>query len=245
VEKWCVRVYVETAINAGHVSWETYCAVVGLNGWDELWTEAERGAWFALAVREFGTDVPIDQNIEAAFPTALEGIVWVFLGAHGWFQPRERVVRYAVSETKLCHDLDLPENQDPAFPNFLDGFGEGEKVWIVEQVVRRAPEFGVCRDLGAHLFYYLVKDAKDDRVFEALVEEICGSRIQELFEHSIGLAIGDCEEERQPKPSLKTKELKHRLKVRDGELFQLLDDGNIKVRKQFYLQKRIARGQDH
>jgi hypothetical protein len=241
LQKWCVREYVEAGVEGGYISWETYCAVVGLSGWDGLWTDAERGAWLALALRQFGTNVSIEQSIEAAFPTTLEGIVWIFLGAHGWFDPREQRVEdtRASDETKVCHCFDVSGMQDRVLPDFLKGLGVGDRVWIIEQAVRRAQEFGVCRDLGATLFHYLVEDAEDDRVFEALVKEICGSRIQELFEHSIGLAIGDCEEERRPKPSLKTKELKHRLKVRDGELFQLLDGGNIEVRKQFYVIVRI------
>jgi len=68
-----------------------------------------------------------------------------------------------------------------------------DRIWLVEQVVRHADEFGVCKDLGANLFNYLVVRESEDVDFWLckLLEEIFCSRLQYVFEYAIGMAISE------------------------------------------------------
>ena len=54
-----------------------------------------------------------------------------------------------------------------------------DRIWLVQQIVRNAPEFGGCRHLGANLFnYFVIRNT-----------QICSSRLQLVFEDAISLAI--------------------------------------------------------
>jgi hypothetical protein len=78
--------------------------------------------------------------------------------------------------------------------------------------------------LGANLFNYLIWGVTGDSIFDTLIEEICVSRMKILFEYSIGNAIANCEPGSLPIPKLKTKELRHKLEVKDG-MFKFLESG--------------------
>ena len=99
-----------------------------------------------------------------------------------------------------------------------------------------APEFGVCRDLGANLFNcYVVPGTADDinAIFATLIREIARSRMQYLFEHSIGLAIANTDI--IVSPDTETRDLKDKLLIKQGELYQVLDGmGEIVARPEFY-----------
>jgi hypothetical protein len=240
IRKWCIASYLDPGISDGIISWEAYRSLVQSRGWTGLWTLSEHGTWLALGLRQFGEEKDLKEMVARTFPLRRERLLWLFLGAHGWFHTKERrqYVKYTDDETKVCCDFFHSRGgglQDQFVRKELEGLENEDKVWIGVEAVRRAPEFGVCRDLGATLFTYLVKEGEDDHVFAAIVEEICGSRMQVLFEHSLGLAIGNCEEGKLPRTTTKTRQLKDKLKVLDGELFQLLNGGVIVRRNGFYV----------
>jgi hypothetical protein len=62
-------------------------------------------------------------------------------------------------------------------------------MWIVEQIIRRAPEFGVCWDLGASIYnHFILRDPTESAQLDLiLTREISTSRLRRLFEYSIGL----------------------------------------------------------
>ena len=65
---------------------------------------------------------------------------------------------------------------------------------IIEQLVRRAGEFGICEHLGANIFnYFVVTELKDiDFWLCKLLDEMLGcSRLQYIFEYAIGIGISE------------------------------------------------------
>jgi hypothetical protein len=64
-------------------------------------------------------------------------------------------------------------------------------MWIVEQIIRRAPEFGVCWDLGASVYnHFILRDPTELAQLDLILTrgEMSTSRLRHLFEYSIGLA---------------------------------------------------------
>src|SRR5271167_633663 len=66
-----------------------------------------------------------------------------------------------------------------------------ERIWTMKQIIRNAPEFGVCRNLGANIFnYFVLHDFNDvDAMTCILLDEIIDTPLQYLFEYAISLAI--------------------------------------------------------
>ena len=63
----------------------------------------------------------------------------------------------------------------------------------MRQIIRKAPEYGVCRSLGGNVFnYFVLHDLnKIDAMMCILLEEIIGSPLQYLFEYVINIAIAE------------------------------------------------------
>jgi len=63
----------------------------------------------------------------------------------------------------------------------------------MRQIIRKAPEYGVCRNLAANVFNYFVLHEleKADTMMYILLEEIINSPLQYLFEYAITIAILD------------------------------------------------------
>ena len=63
----------------------------------------------------------------------------------------------------------------------------------MRQIIRKAPEYGVCRNLGGNVFnYFVLHDLnKIDAMMCILLEEIIGSPLQYLFEYVINIAIAE------------------------------------------------------
>jgi hypothetical protein len=98
--------------------------------------------------------------------------------------------------------------------------------WLIRQTICRAGEFGVCRDLAANLFNYLVvRDlAEFDVMLVTLLEEIVGTRLQFMFEYAISDAISDYRKrngDRDLKVDL-AREYSTKLLHKDMELYNLL-----------------------
>jgi hypothetical protein len=74
----------------------------------------------------------------------------------------------------------------------IESISREDRIWIVEQLVRRAPEFGVCRDLGANIYnYFIMQNGREDKELnEIFTKEIASSRVRPLFEYSIRLLLG-------------------------------------------------------
>lgn len=68
-----------------------------------------------------------------------------------------------------------------------------ERLWLMKEIIRHAPKFGCCRDLGAYLFNYFVIGEEKDRnhILCILFDSITGTRLQQVFEFSMHEAILD------------------------------------------------------
>ena len=74
----------------------------------------------------------------------------------------------------------------------VGSLSQPNRIWVIEQLVRRAPEFGACRDLSANIFnYFVASDCGADLMLTTLLTEICNTRLQYLFEYSISIAIAE------------------------------------------------------
>src|ERR1700738_4468629 len=73
----------------------------------------------------------------------------------------------------------------------IDSVSQADRQWIVEKIVRLAPEFGVCTDLGAKIVHYFVDRETDPesehnwQLHLVLEKEISSSRLKFVFENSI------------------------------------------------------------
>lgn len=238
-KKWWLFAFLEAGMSRKALSATSFEAVFEREEWKILWTPAELGRFFAFGLRNYGSSMFLEAQIKTIFASPLEGLLWLFLGAHGWFRTRApRVMDYYADDAmKICCD---PSNttgiERKYLINEIESLGNDEKIWLVTKAVRLAPEYGVCRDLGANLFnYFVVSEPKNEanNVFNALVQEICSSRMQYLFEHVIGLAIANSDV--LPSPDSGTQYLKTRLLIKNGELYQLLDGQRpITPRMEFY-----------
>jgi hypothetical protein len=180
----------------------TFLSLFNTPDWKDMWTCAELGWWYALGLAKFGSEIrPL---IDSSFQSTNEALLWLFLGAHHWLHD-------IGSESNIFSDrnadLEANEPHTCCFP--LRGMVEKEsvtqmlhsqswdnKLWLLKEIVRMAPEHGQCRDLGGNLFnYFIVPEQvepeleRGDFIFSVLLQEITDSPMQYLFEHSIGLAI--------------------------------------------------------
>jgi len=75
----------------------------------------------------------------------------------------------------------------------MDSISREDRIWILQQIIRRAPEFQSCGDLSANLFNcFVVRDfAEANIMLSILIDEISCSRLQYLFEDAISIAIDE------------------------------------------------------
>ena len=110
--------------------------------------------------------------------------------------------------------------------NLVASLSRDDRIWTIKQIIRRAPEYGVCRNLGANIFnYFVLHDLNDvDAMMCILLEEIIASPLQYLFEYAISVAIADYQH-REGVPPLKlnkAREYGPRLLRKDLDLSTLL-----------------------
>jgi len=73
-----------------------------------------------------------------------------------------------------------------------------DRRWLLREIIRLVPEFGVCRQLGTALMNYFVffgRPEEWDVMLCNLLDENIGTRLQEIFEWSIHHAIHEYFEE--------------------------------------------------
>lgn len=114
---------------------------------------------------------------------------------------------------------------------YISSISPQDRIHIVRQIVRRAPRFGVCRELGANIFsYFVVYDlTQADIVLSTLLDEIRDSRLQYNFEYAISLAITEYQRENGVilfKLEMSRKYMDSLLR-KDTELYSLLKRSNM------------------
>ena len=208
------------------VSSHTFCALFELPGWMERWTPAEFGSWYAIGLSRYGIK-EVEILIDQSFKTTREALVWLFLGAHNWFQETETRkedddevnFRYCCDRMTIGFEIKFINER-------MASISRDDRIWILEQIIRRAREFQSCRDLGANLFnYFVVRDISEaDVMLAILIDEISYSRLQYLFEYAISIAIDEYRRRNRAPLEFKTaRGYANKLMRKDMNLFILLD----------------------
>lgn len=174
---------------------ETFKALFELPGWLELWNESELGWWYFLALWQYGPAC-VDSYIEQTFKSKRCSLVWLFLGSHKSLDlktSREDVIEHEISYDHCCPVVTYVGFEREYLTNFVASTPRHDRIWAMEQIIRRAPEFGVCRNLGVNIFdYFVLHDLNyDDAMMCILLEEIIASPLQYFFEYAISRALTD------------------------------------------------------
>jgi hypothetical protein len=163
-------------------------------GWLEIWSESELGWWYSLGLWQYGPDC-ITPFIDQTFKDKRQALIWLFLGAHRWFNPKEPLweepeYRHVDS---CCSGVDYEGCERDYLIDLVASLSWGDRIWTMRQIIRKAPEYGVCRSLGGNVFnYFVLHDLKKiDAMMCILLEEIINSPLQYLFEYVINIALAE------------------------------------------------------
>jgi len=167
-----------------------------LQSWKDLWEPSELGRLFSLGLSQYGPNA-VEGTVEPTFKSTRDCLLWLFLGAHHWFHVDHRIQPWnhpdAEPDNKFCCSQVPHGGETEYVKGLISRLSVEDRSWLVEQLIRHADEFGVCRDLGANIFNYLVVIELNDVDFWLckLLEEIFCSRLQYVFEYAIGMGISE------------------------------------------------------
>jgi hypothetical protein len=120
----------------------------------KMWTPAELGWGYAFGLTQWPEVT--QRFINASFKSKCEALIWLFLGAHHSFHTAQ-VDRCDSDETDNFCGITKSHGCERKFiMELISSVSPQDRIWIVQQTVRRAPQFGVCKELGANLFNYFV-----------------------------------------------------------------------------------------
>ena len=229
--KGALHVYLRPSrFDQQQVSSHTFCALFELPGWMEMWTPAEFGSWYAIGLSQYGIE-DVETLIDQSFKNTREALVWLFLGAHNWFHETEkRKEDEDEIDSRHCCEWMTIGFESEFVSERMASISRDDRIWVLEQIIRRAPEFQSCRDLGANLFnYFVVRDFTEaDIMLSILIDEISYSRLQYLFEYAISIAID--EYRRRNKAPLEFKAARRfadKLMRKDMNLYILLTGSDV------------------
>lgn len=162
--------------------------------WTRFWNAAELGSWFAQALRLYSSNAWLLEIIEKSFETCKDALVWLFLGAHMWYETspaeKDKSKRSCCIEYQFFPKGKWSEKAEWCITHLAGELCVGDRKWILEQVIRRSPEFGLCGELGRTLldFFVLAESDSSHMMLEVLYKDISKSRLRYSFETSIGRA---------------------------------------------------------
>ena len=140
------------------MSEETFKALFELPGWLEMWNESELGWWFSHALWQYGPSC-VDSYIKQSFENKRYSLVWLFLGSHKWFNLEtspEEVIDNEISHDQCCPAVTYDGCDREYLIDLVASTSDHDRIWAMKQIIRRAPEFGICRNLGFNIFNYFV-----------------------------------------------------------------------------------------
>src|SRR5271170_4029728 len=121
--------------------------------------------------------------------------MWMFLGAHHWFlEKKSRREEPDHSRRGLCcSGVTYDGYERDYLTELAASISRDDRIWTMRHIIRKAPEYGVCRNLGANVFnYFVLHDLNEvDAMICILLEEIIGSPLQYLLEYVISIAIAE------------------------------------------------------
>ena len=198
--KRCIQGVVEYLLSPYSLEQQIICeemfkALFGLPEWLEMWNESELGWWYSLGLCQYGPAC-VDSYIEQTFKNKRYSLVWLFLGSHKWLNlkaSREEVIEHERSYGHCCPAVAYDGFEREYLANLVASTPRHDRIWAMEQIIRRAPEFGICRNLGINIFdYFVLHDLNDvDDMMCILLEEIVASPLQYCFEYAISRALTD------------------------------------------------------
>jgi hypothetical protein len=249
-EKTCLQAIVQYNCNSNtlerqNISSDAFLGLFELPGWMQLlWTPSEFGWWYAMGLSQYGPAC-VQTLIDDTFENKRTALLWLFLGAHCWFhnhdswplsQGRKMELNADGMNLACCHPRSY-QLEEEYLNNQIAALSHEDRLWLVEHIVRRAGEFGVCKDLGANLFnYFVVRDLQEtDILFCKLLEEITHTRLQYQFEVAISMALEDYKfrsglEDIAPLDVTLSRKYRRKLLRRDLELYAIL---SCKVRRKW------------
>jgi hypothetical protein len=201
---------------------KAFQALFEFEGWMEMWTPAELGWWFAFGLTQWPEMT--QRLINMSFKNKYEALIWLFLGAHHWFHAIQLDRWDSDGRDNFCCTTESHGCERKFIMELISSASFQDRIWIVRQIVRRASQFGVCKELGANIFnYFVIHDlSQADIIFSILLDEICDSRLQYYFEFAISLAITEYERENNPilfKLEMSQKSIDCYARIRNSVLF--------------------------
>jgi hypothetical protein len=186
------------------VSSDAFLSLFEIPGWMQLWTPSELGWWCARGLSLYG-GACMGTLIDNTFDNKRTALLWLFLSAHGWFRnqaswPNQTRRRKADPEVAAALEgrysvccIKAERLEEEYLKDQIAALSHEDWLWLVQQIVRRSKEFGVCKNLGANLFnYFVIRDLREtDVMLSKLLEEITESRLPYQFEFTISMALED------------------------------------------------------
>jgi hypothetical protein len=199
IEKRCLQGLVKVGLSPRFENWEyiptaspqVFLTLFNLPGWLEMWTPSELGWWFGFGLTQWPDTTK--ELIKMNFETKSDALIWLFLGAHHWFHSTDPSRFDSDGSDNFCCTNESYGCERKFIVELISSILPNDRIWAIQKIIRRAPEFGVCRELGANIFnYFVIHDlTQADKVFSTLLNEMCGSRLQYIFEYAISLAIAE------------------------------------------------------
>jgi hypothetical protein len=200
VQKRCLQAHVDYSYLSPRIlrrrttSADDFQSLMRSHGWLEMWNESELGWWYALGLWHYGPDC-VKPFIDQTFKDKRCALIWLFLGAHRWFNPKAPPWEESecVHIGRCCSGVEYVGCERDYLVDLVASLSCDDRIWTMRQIIRRAPEYGVCRSLVGNVFnYFVLHDLNEiDAVMCILLEEIIGSPLQYLFEYVINIAIVD------------------------------------------------------
>ena len=234
VQKHCIQAAVDywylspKLMKSRTTSAEDFKSLIGSVGWLEMWNESELGWWYSLKLWQYGPSC-VESFIDQTFKNKREALVWLFLGAHRWFVVKAS--RWEEKEymhfARCCSRVDYEGCEQDYLVDLIASLSREDRIWTMRHIIQKAPEYGVCRNLGANVFNYFVLDPlnKVNDMMCILLEEIIGSPLQYLLEYAISIAIEEYQSMEGASPLVMDEAYKFGPKLlrKDLELYTLLE----------------------
>jgi hypothetical protein len=206
---------------------EAFQTLFNQKEWMQLWDKSELGAWYAFAMAMWGYTW-MEKLIAKDFSDLEETLVWLFLGAHGWGHPPVHMHSDSKVDVYLggcCHGSNYGEVD--FLKASVSDLSKAQRLALMRRILRRAPEYGACRYLGAYIFQYIVcLDMETfDEFLSVLLYEIVDTKLQSAFEFAVSTALSICEDVNEEPYDLAlplSKAYRSKLIRRELRLFELL-----------------------
>ena len=198
-------------------------------GFLAMWDKWELGWWYSIGVWQYGPAC-VDSVIRQSFQSTRSCLLWLFLGAHHWFREkkRRRPELYHLRQGACCPSGKYDGCEQEYLIDLVASLTKDDRIWTMRQIIRGAPEYGVCRDLGANVFnYFVLHDLEVNAMMCILLEEIIVSPLQYLFEYAISIAIAEYQNTEGNSPLVLNEARKYQSKLlqKELDLYALL--GNV------------------